>query len=320
MVQTTLKRLLARRQKDIAVLLERFNAQVKSTFLILAADGQPLFGQSAGGTDRAPIQYDGKILGWVAGGSQGSELLAQFLSQLLALEEEKRQLADEAINRYREINLIYRLSDKLTAALELKTIALTALEEARRLINFTSGALLLIDGQTNTLNWVAGIGPVSPAIPIGEGICGQVAKTGRAEVINDVSLAAGHSPAEAHFCALLCSPLNAKGGVIGILMLAGETLISYAADDLKLLNTIASQAAPAVENALLHEATLRESRQREERLQRQIQDLRIELNENRQIKKAGEITETDYFRNLQQQADRLRQIVNGGSDESGIIG
>lgn len=84
------------------------------------------------------------------------------------------------------------------------------------------------------------------------------------------------------------------------------------AADLKLLNTVASQAAPAIENALLYEKALREAREREERLQQQIQALRIELDEVRQAKQVEEITETNYFQQLLSKADDLRELLKGG--------
>jgi hypothetical protein len=72
---------------------------------------------------------------------------------------------------------------------------------------------------------------------------------------------------------------------------------------------MASQSAPIIEKALMHEKMLQEALAREALLEQQIQALRIELDESRQAKKVAEITESDYFKNLLQQADDLRQIV-----------
>jgi Mrp family chromosome partitioning ATPase len=44
-------------------------------------------------------------------------------------------------------------------------------------------------------------------------------------------------------------------------------------------------------------------------LEQQIQALRIEVDESRQTKKVAEITESDYFKRLSQQADDLRRLV-----------
>ena len=50
----------------------------------------------------------------------------------------------------------------------------------------------------------------------------------------------------------------------------------------------------------------REVRAREERLQRQVHELRIEVDEVKRAREVAEITGTEYFQNLQEQAHRLR--------------
>jgi DNA-binding response OmpR family regulator len=50
----------------------------------------------------------------------------------------------------------------------------------------------------------------------------------------------------------------------------------------------------------------REVRAREERLQRQVQELRIQVDEVKKAREVAEITQTDYFRALQDKAGRLR--------------
>jgi two-component system cell cycle response regulator len=53
----------------------------------------------------------------------------------------------------------------------------------------------------------------------------------------------------------------------------------------------------------------REVRAREERLQRQVTDLRIEIDEARQTTKVAEVTETAYFQELRAQAADLRRTM-----------
>jgi two-component system cell cycle response regulator len=50
----------------------------------------------------------------------------------------------------------------------------------------------------------------------------------------------------------------------------------------------------------------REVRAREERLQRQVHELRIEVDEAKRAREVAEITGTDYFRNLQERARQFR--------------
>jgi len=59
----------------------------------------------------------------------------------------------------------------------------------------------------------------------------------------------------------------------------------------------------------------REVRLREEKLKQQVRELRIVLDEARQQKKVAEITETQYFKDLQSEAESLRNIIAGASDE-----
>jgi DNA-binding response OmpR family regulator len=50
---------------------------------------------------------------------------------------------------------------------------------------------------------------------------------------------------------------------------------------------------------------------REQRLKQQVQQLRIELDEARQAQQVAEITESDYFQELEAKAKDLRQIIDG---------
>jgi two-component system cell cycle response regulator len=57
----------------------------------------------------------------------------------------------------------------------------------------------------------------------------------------------------------------------------------------------------------------REVRAREERLQAQVRELRIEIDQARQAQKVTEITDTDFFRDLRGRAADLRRIVREGA-------
>ena len=59
----------------------------------------------------------------------------------------------------------------------------------------------------------------------------------------------------------------------------------------------------------------REVRSREERLRRQVEELRIEIDESRQARKVVEITDTDYFRDLRSRAAELRRTVAGDQEQ-----
>jgi CheY-like chemotaxis protein len=81
------------------------------------------------------------------------------------------------------------------------------------------------------------------------------------------------------------------------------------------LDPVADRGDALGQLARVFQRMAREVYQREQRLRKQVEDLRIEIDEARQNKKVAEITETDYFRALSSQADALRGIMNGNNTD-----
>lgn len=313
MTKFKLKRLLSKRKKA-AVILNDLAEMNNLTLAIEDVGGNVLLGAASDDTlTKYPITCEGTLLGWVIGQEQATPL-ANLIGHLAEKEAEKETLADGTLEHYRELNLLYNLSEKLAASLEVAAVAQTALNEASRLITATGGYVMLLDEAQEFIHIVATIGQVvqSPGqLKPGQGMIGQIAQTGKGEIVNDIQADTRYEPDEIYTAvsSLVCAPLKAKDKVLGLLLLVSEHAVTYTAKDLKLLNTLASQAAPAIENALLYEKTVREAKEREERLQRQIQELRIELDEARQDKQVAEITESDYFQQLRGEAEDLRKII-----------
>jgi transcriptional regulator with GAF, ATPase, and Fis domain len=314
MTQIKLKRLLSKRKKAASVLTDLAEAN-NLIFGIEDVEGEVLLGVA--GDDaltKFPITFEGTLLGWVIGPEQAAPLVG-LIEHLAEREAEKETLCDGTLEHYRELNLLYNLSEKLGASLEVASVAQIGLDEAGRLITSTGGCVMLLDEGRTQLETIIvsrqGFDP-PPRLALGEGIIGVVAQNGKAEIVNEVSADARYKSDQGltTSSSLVCAPLKAKGHVLGVIVLVSETAITYTAKDLKLLNTLASQSAPAIENALLYEKTIREAKEREERLQRQIRELRIELDEARQDKQVAEITESDYFQQLRGEADDLRKIIN----------
>ncbi len=100
------------------------------------------------------------------------------------------------------------------------------------------------------------------------------------------------------------------GSLVGAPLLHGEEFLgvveviakepgTFNSHSQRLLETIAPQAAVAVHNARQVEA-------RERALRETIEKLQIQIDEGEKQRQVEEITETDYFQSLRQQADRLR--------------
>lgn len=320
-----LKRFLRKRRGGLS-LLEDF-AALTPGLCLEDNQGQLLLGEvPAVAVEKHAIMLDGSIHGWVYGHPQ-SPLIAMLLSHLVNNQGEYEALSDEALDRYREINLLYNLAENLAASLDVAMVGTIALREASRVLKASSGALMLLRGQQ--LHTVASFGEypcIVNIVALGQGIIGNVAQSGKAEVVSAISShdhyhpaywrhkptnSVSHCAAEHDTSTLICAPLKASQGTLGVIFLANDALQSYSAGDLKLLNTVAAQTVPAIESALLYERTLQEAKQREQQLEQQIQALRIELDEAKVNRQVAEITETDYFKQLRTQAQVLRKIVEG---------
>ena len=103
---------------------------------------------------------------------------------------------------------------------------------------------------------------------------------------------------------VLCVPLLVRDQPIGVIYTDNRVLAGLFDQDTEtLLMTFAHQAAIAIDNARLFErvkADLKEA-------QKELQVLRVHVNQNDLTKQVAEITETDYFKNLEQMVKARRE-------------
>ena len=268
MARISLKRLIGKR-KEAAPIVGNFIDAASSALAVTDAAGKLVLGVDPGVSgSKQPITLADDVLGWVIGEPQPALALAQLITYLAKKEVEKKTLASEVLNRYREINLLYNISEKLATTLELASVANLAIEETSRLISGDSGAVLLFNEHTKTLDVLAAFGHMDWAtteLILDQGIIGDIASSGKAEIVNDVPSDPRYIADNHPLHSLVCAPLKTKQYVIGVIFIGSETTVAYTAADLKLLTTLALQAAPAIENALLFEDKLKETRELEEK-------------------------------------------------------
>lgn len=86
------------------------------------------------------------------------------------------------------------------------------------------------------------------------------------------------------------------------------------------LDGIATRPDALGQLARVFQRMAREVEVREERLRREVRELRIEIDEARQSRKVAEITESAYFQGLRGQASELRKIMEGTRAGTGAHG
>ncbi len=257
----SLKRLLAK--QGIRHVIDEIVSAIDTPVSIHNLEGKLLLGNAIKNPEHQhPIHLNGRTIGWAMGNSKARSI-AKLLSYLANLAVEKKELARETLERYKEINLLYTISERMSATLELEEVAALVLEEARRLIDATSGSVMLLNEKANQLDILSAFGEkYNPTthLKLGEGIAGYVALTRKAEIVNDVAADSRYIPGKNQVSSLICAPLRTQDFAIGVINLSNENPVQYSAADLKLLNALASQAASAIENAILHKNKLQEER------------------------------------------------------------
>ena len=238
------------------------------------------------------------------------------IANLAASAIDKLQLFDKTQQRARQLSAINEISSQLAAELGNVDRLLTMItESAVQILGTEAGSLLLVDEETNDLEYrvvVGGPGAdlAGRRIPAGTGLAGATVQRGAPVIVNDTlrdsrwydglggvedllgDSASGGNGAEGGFRArtILSVPLLVQGRAIGVLQtinkLDGSIFISEDAD---LLETFAGQAAIAIENARLFNMTDQQLALRVQELDT-MQRIDQELNRTLNLKNVVDIT------------------------------
>jgi transcriptional regulator with GAF, ATPase, and Fis domain len=237
------------------------------------------------------------------------DALHRTFTTLIEKELTQKLLAQETLDRYREVNLLYRVHETIGASLDLEEVLQRVLYESIRIIKASGGVVFLYDDLANKLapRGRAGVDvATAEQLLLGQAVSEKVMQTGRSWILNDLRAFVRLDPEEGTALnALLSAPFKSKETVLGVITLAQTGAgTMFTAGDEKLLTALASQAGVAIANALTVQ-------KREEQLRQQIQELKIEIDEAKKLKEVAHITESDYFRHLQENAQRMRQEFEG---------
>jgi hypothetical protein len=262
MESAELRRLIVR-HRHVAPMLSVLLAGTDARVTITDLAGEVILDRQIGAapadapSERHPIVVEGQTVGWVEGPRPAGSIAA-VLAYAGARETDKRSLAREALDRYRELNLIYDLADQIGAVLETDAIAAVAVAEASRLPTGGIGFVLLLDGDPATLaarpSQPAAEHPIAGQDPA-TGILGAIL-AGDAAIVNDVAADPRASAAERAFASLVAAPLRVRGERIGVIGTISREPVEFHASDLRLLGAIASLAAPTLDQAAAHRSAL----------------------------------------------------------------
>ena len=235
-----------------------------------------------------PLKVKGEVIGVLDVQSnqldafdESDLLVLQSLAHQAAIAIENARLFKAEQRRAEEFRVISEVGRRMTSILAADEL----LWEIARLLKETLGYYLvgiaLIEGDE--LIFKAGAGAVwetpgfqPPRIKVGrEGITGWVAQSGEPLLVADVSQEPRYYsiPQTSEIRSELAVPLKTKETILGVLHVQSDRLDAFDGSDLAVLQSLAHQAAIAIENARLYEqaqqvATLEER----QRLARELHD------------------------------------------------
>jgi signal transduction histidine kinase len=177
---------------------------------------------------------------------------------MVETEEREKSLRQEAVARMRSFNAMCSIVAK---SLELEQVLNEALDKALEVTDLEVGLIYYLDRQANELVLCASRGiPEKSAqdagrLQLGEGLCGQVARSGDPLVVENASQdpqMATRVIQEERLKSQIIVPLTSKGEVQGVMALGSRERRVFPSADLQLITTFGKQIGVGVENAQLH--------------------------------------------------------------------
>lgn len=168
----------------------------------------------------------------------------------------KEQL--ERLNRQHErLQLLYQVSNVIHSTLEAQEALQLIVSEAVRMMNASSGSVVLINPTTGLLEISASQNLPSAAtklkLRVGEGVTGWVARHGQPLRVGDVTLDPRYVAARRGVKSELAVPLEVSGETRGVINVDSDRTDAFSADDQDLLEQLAVQAAKVIHHTWLYE-------------------------------------------------------------------
>lgn len=195
------------------------------------------------------ITLNGEIIGYFTK-NRMSDMLSSLLETVCSIEAEKKVLASETLDKYREISFLCDFTTKLSECIDAIELIETVIDETVRYLESSGAAILLIDEVT---------GELIPQKVFGDGNCvlnshsschsliDSIHKSDHAEIFNSSDINSNFS------CSMLCSPLMLSENRLGLISVCRKSGKPFTSADLKLFVVLASQASAAIGNVLLQE-------------------------------------------------------------------
>jgi signal transduction histidine kinase len=160
-------------------------------------------------------------------------------------------------SRHERLQLLYQVSNVIHSTLDSQEALQLIVSEAVRMMNASSGSVVLINPTSGFLEISASQNLPSSArklkLRIGEGVTGWVARQGQPARVGDVTQDARYVAARRGVKSELAVPLEVNGETRGVINVDSDRANAFSAEDQDLLEQLAVQAAKVIQNTWLYE-------------------------------------------------------------------
>ena len=183
---------------------------------------------------------------------------AQAIATQAALAIQRARLYQSVKEKMQEVTVLYEVGRTLTSTLHPDTVLNEMLHILRESFGYVHCAILLLDGSPTELYVKASSGYSDDRvdrlrIKVGqEGITGWVAATGRPLYVPDVEKDPRYIPGMKGVRSEIALPLKIGEKMLGVLNVESTELGAFRERDVRILSSLAAQAAVAIENARLY--------------------------------------------------------------------
>ncbi|MGR3219023.1 MAG: sensor domain-containing diguanylate cyclase [Candidatus Anammoxibacter sp.] len=280
MKKINLRRLILK--KDVSRIVNSFIDNIDVSCNIKNIDGEILAGKECNSAStKAAIWLDDEIIGWVNGGNNIS-FLALIVSQLAKNDVLNKALAREVLGSYDELILMQEISEEITTELNLEKVERFIIGKAKEIFKADNGSIMLMSDKTGQLEIVASFGIENREkvrMRANKGIAGSIFVAGKAEIVNDVRSDIRFVNGSNKTRSMMCAPLKTNSNIIGVVNVSREDPFDFTAGNLKMLTTLASQGAIAIENTGYTEELERHRNHLEDMVKERSKDLSNALEE-----------------------------------------
>lgn len=155
------------------------------------------------------------------------------------------------------LSILYETGQKINSTFDVDKIISYIVNATIKKLRYHNCSLLLVEGKNLVIKAGYGAGYKKKQfrnfkIPIGKGVTGRVAKSGKPLIIKDISKCPFYITIVRNNNSEIVVPLKSRNKVIGVYSIESRYKNNFGKEDIKIMSALADQAVIAIENARLY--------------------------------------------------------------------